>query len=109
MRYLLSILTLVILVVSPAVAQNYTLNAFLKHDGDIEGVAFSEDGRTLASMGSDRVLHYWNPHTEKRQPHAEISAIDRWSIDASVVPEEPHTLPVNTFHTIRQMVSFPGG
>ena len=108
MRYLFSILTLVILVVSPALAQNYTLNAFLKHDGDIEGVAFSEDGQTLASMGTDRVLHYWNPHTEKPQPHAEISAIDRWSIDASVVPEGPHALPVNTFDTIRQAVSFPG-
>ena len=71
-------------------------------------MAFSEDGRTLASMGTDRVLHYWNPHTEKRQPHAEISAIDRWSIDASIVPEEPHTLPVNTFDTMRQAVSFPG-
>ena len=108
MRSLFSILTLVILIVPPALAQTYTLNAFLKHDGDIEGVAFSTDGRTLASMGTDRVLHYWNPHTEKRQPHAEISAIDRWSIDASVVPEEPHTLPVNTFDTLRQTVSFPG-
>ena len=108
MRYLFSILTLVILIVSPALAQNYTLNAFLKHDGDIKGVAFSADGRTLASMGTDRVVHYWNPHTEKRQPHAEISAIDRWSIDASVVPEEPHTLPVNTFDIIRQTISFPG-
>ena len=108
MRYLLSILTLVIFVVSPAVAQNWTLNAFLKHDRDLEGVAFSEDGRTLASMGADLVLHYWNPHTEKSQPQAEISAIDRWSIDASVVPEEPHTLPINTFDTIRQAVPFPG-
>ena len=108
MRSLFSILTLVTLMISPAGAQNYTLNAFLKHDGDIKGVAFSADGRTLASMGTDRVLHHWNPHTEKQQPRAEISAIDRWSIDASVVPEEPHTLPVNTFDTMRQAVSFPG-
>ena len=108
MKSLFTVLILITLVVSPALAQNYTLNAFLKHDGDIKGVAFSEDGRTLASMGTDRVLHYWNPHTEKRQPHAEISAIDRWSIDASVVPEEPHTLPVNTFDTLRQTVAFPG-
>lgn len=108
MRYLFSILTLILLVASPVLAQNWTLNAFLKHDSDIEGVAFSEDGRTLASMGTNRVLHYWDPHTEKSQPHAEISAIDRWSIDASVVPEEPHTLPINTFAILRQAVSFPG-
>ena len=108
MKSLFTVLILITLVVSPALAQTYTLNAFLKHDGDIKGVAFSEDGRTLASMGTDRVLHYWNPHTEKRQPHAEISAIDRWSIDASVVPEEPHRLPVNTFDTLRQTVAFPG-
>ena len=108
MRYLFSILTLIILVASPALAQDWTLNAFLKHDGDIEGVAFSADGRTLVSMGADRVLHYWNPYTEKRQPHAEISAIDRWAIDRWVVPEEPHTLPINTFATVHQTVSFPG-
>ena len=108
MRSLFSILTLIILVASPALAQNWTLNAFLKHDGDIEGVAFSADSRTLASMGADRVLHYWDPHTEKTQPHAEISAIDRWSIDASVIREEPHTLPVNTIAISRHTVSFPG-
>ncbi len=108
MRYFFSILTLILLVASPVLAQNWTLNAFLKHDSDIEGVAFSKDGRTLASMGTNRVLHYWDPHTEKSQPHAEISAIDRWSIDASVVPEEPHTLPINTFAILRQAVSFPG-
>jgi WD40 repeat protein len=59
-------------------------------------------------MGADRELHYWDPHTEKRQPHAEISTIDRWSIDTSMVPQEPHTLPVNTFDTVGQAVSFPG-
>ena len=108
MKPIFTALILIALLVSPALAENYTLNAFLKHDGDIEGVAFSADGRTLASMGTDRVLHYWNPYTEKQQPQGEISAIDRWSIDALVVPEEPHILPVNTFDTIRQAVSFPG-
>ena len=45
--------------------------------GTSNGLAFSEDGRTLASMGADRMLRYWNPHTEQRQPQSEISPIDR--------------------------------
>lgn len=108
MRSLFLISTLIILIVSPALAQDWTLNAFLKHDGDIEGVAFSEKGRTLASMGGDGVLHYWDPDTEEVQSESEISLVDRWSIDASIVPEEPHTQPVNTFDILRRTVSFPG-
>ena len=57
------------------------------HPQDVEGVAFSPDGRTLATIGSREAIHFWNLAVQRgvgtipspnAADHVDFSPDGRW-------------------------------
>ena len=56
---------------------NYILHGFIGQENQIEGVAFSPDGQTLASIDFDGTLFHLNPHTLETKPHLTETVVRR--------------------------------